>query len=191
MFLISLCGGHCVLPFSWKRIETFTSKRPAPSSRRISETPEKIRMSRSARTYASPSSAELMSGSLTISSSGTRARQAEANGTDERVRRRAEPSSLAPAEHLRVGLELDVGLDADDELVRRSAHGHSPGGTTDGVGGAELRSSGTIKRSRLTMTRSAVTETRYRSRPRSAPSLGLPRASNVKRCPPVCSHDAM
>src|SRR5205814_10504429 len=119
------------------------------------------------------------------------ARQAQAHGTDQRVRRGAEPSRLAAAEHLRLGLEFHMGFDADDELVRRGAHGHGPAGLTDGVGGAELRSSGTIKRSRLTLTRAVVTETRYRSRPRSAPSLGLPRAANLKSCPPPCSHDAM
>src|SRR2546425_4528206 len=105
---------------------------------------------------------------------GQRTGKSKADWANERVRRRTEPARLAAAEHLRLGVELDVGLDPDDELVRCGAHG---------TAGAEVRSGETMRRLRLTITRSSLTDTRYRSRPREAPSLELPRVSNVKNSP--------
>ena len=116
-----------------------------------------------------------------------RAREAEADRANERVGRRAEPLRFAAAEHLRLGLELDVGLDTDDDLVR--ARGLR--GAGHGEGGAETRSGATINRLRLTITRSPLTDTRYLSRPRGPASREFPPASNVNSRPALASHEAV
>src|SRR5437899_4705570 len=122
---------------------------------------------------------------------GQRTGKSKADWANERVRRRTEPARLAAAEHLRLGVELDVRLDPDDELVRSGGFAHRPqAGSAHGVGGADVRSAETMRRLRFTMTRSSLTETRYRSSPRGAPTDGSPRSVKkaVTKRPP---HDAV
>src|SRR5439155_14848641 len=109
------------------------------------------------------------------------ARQTETDRADERIRRRAEPLRRAAAEHLRLGRELDVRLDPDDELVRTVGHGCDGAGTFP---------SARIRRLRFTITRSSLTETRYWSRSRPVPvgvvgeKLPLGENRNVPRTGP-------
>src|SRR5581483_4231572 len=117
-----------------------------------------------------------------------RARQTQADRAHERVRRRPEPLRAAGAEHLRRGPELDVRLDADDELVR-CRHGVCRGrGMPVGTGPSVLSWAG-MTRLRLTMTRSPLTETRYWSRSRAPESIARPRPLKVGAAPPP--HSAM
>src|SRR5205814_2730392 len=62
-------------------------------------------------------------------------------------------------------------------------------GGAHGLGGAEVRSGDTISRLRFTITRSSLTETRYRSRPRGAPGPASPRS--LKRVAPDPLHAAV
>src|SRR5207244_12419715 len=115
---------------------------------------------------------------------------AQADRAYERVGRRAEPLGFAAAEHLRLGPQLDVRLDPDDDLVRATGLRSLDRRASHGEGGAEVRSGATMRRLRFTITRSSLTDTRYLSRLRHPASRESPRASKTNSRPALASHEA-